>query len=835
MICPKCNAELPDGMKFCTNCGSNMQEAVAQPVAQPTQQPVQQPAAVPPVQPMNPQGGYVQQAPQTPVQPMNPQGGYVQQAPQTPVQPMNPQGGYAPQAPQTPVQPMNTQGGYVPPQPVQPIYPQGGYVPPMQQAPQGYTTEPKKKSKKLIIIIAIIVAVLLIAGGIIAAILMGNKDKNKNNDKSSSGVQDVPGTGQVIQPDEPDEPSIPDTPSTPDEPSVPDEPSEPDVPDVPVVPDEPQIAEKTIMLYIVGSDLETKDNAAAYDFTEMVAASYSDDVKLVMQTGGCRDWYFDEMKDGEVQRYEIRNGKIEWLEDLGIQNMIDENTLSDFIQYSAANYPAEDYILVLWDHGGGVPIGFGKDENFPGDMMYDFELHNALSKGGVMFETIVFDCCNMCTLEVAMAIKDYAKYMVAAESYVAGIGLYYTSWLSDVVNGADALDYCETIVSDYMDSLKPYKAVGSMSIIKLNKVDAIYTAYEAYLNSVHQDLLNGYFAEYAGARASCGLYQGTDSVDLITLASTYENQYSSQLINAVVNAVSYTDSDFVYGHGLAAYSPGEYYFAYDWGRVSLEMLSYSELILGCYDTYASLALAYQGTDFVNDYAGSWYNSSVVEAYVPENTQAEKTKIETSIVDDKEVIEVSEESWRTISSVNVGLILVYEDDEQAVMLGDDFYTARDDYGNILVDKPEAWVAINGMFACYIAVDSYTDYSSGEWSQLGGIPAYKNGEEILMIIYYDNEYPSGTILGYIPYDFETGDSDESTYYMFKDDDVIELVLPFMNYNTDSDFSYAGIGETFYAKDMYVDYLPIDLEGQQVLTYFTIYDIYGNIYETDSILLD
>ncbi len=835
MICPKCNAELPDGMKFCTNCGSNMQEAVAQPVQQPVQQPaqqpvqqpVQQPAAVPPVQPMNPQGGYVQQAP---VQPMNPQGGYAPQAPQTPVQPMNPQGGYVQQAP---VQPMNTQGGYVPPQPVQPIYPQGGYVPPMQQAPQGYVTEPKKKSKKLIIIIAIIVAVLLIAGGIIAVIMIGGKDKNK--DKSISGVQDMPGTGQVIQPDEPDEPSVPDTPSTPDEPSVPDEPSKPDEPDVPVVPDEPQIAQKTIMLYIVGSDLETDGNAAARDFTEMVAASYSDDVKLVMQTGGCSDWYFDEMLDGEVQRYEIRNGKIEWLEDLGIQNMIDENTLSDFIQYSAANYPAEDYILVLWDHGGGVPIGFGKDENFPGDMMYDFELRNALSKGGVMFETIVFDCCNMCTLEVAMAIKDYAKYMVAAESYVAGIGLYYTSWLSDVVNGADALDYCETIVSDYMDSLEPYGAVGSMSIIKLNKIDAIYTAYEAYLNSVHQDLLNGYFAEYAKARAACGLYQGTDSVDMITLASTYENQYSSQLINAVVNAVSYTESDFAYGHGLATYSPSEYYFAYDYGRVSLEMLSYSDAILGCYDTYASLALAYQGADYINEYAGSWYNASVVDAYVPENTQAGETEIGTSIVDGKEVIEVDAETWNIISSVNVGLILVYEEDKEAIMLGDDFYLARDDYGNILVDKPEAWVAINDTFACYIAVDSYTDYASGEWSQLGGIPAYRNGEEILIVIYYDNEYPSGTILGYIPYDFETGDSDESSYYMFNEDDVIELVYPCMNYETDTEFTYVGNGDAFYAKDMYVDYLPIDLEGQQVLTYYTLYDIYGNEYQTDSFLLD
>ena len=55
MICPKCNAENPEGSKFCTNCGAPLEQpqqaAPEQPAQQPTpEQPVQQPIPEQPVQ-----------------------------------------------------------------------------------------------------------------------------------------------------------------------------------------------------------------------------------------------------------------------------------------------------------------------------------------------------------------------------------------------------------------------------------------------------------------------------------------------------------------------------------------------------------------------------------------------------------------------------------------------------------------------------------------------------------------------------------------------------------------------------------------------------------------
>jgi uncharacterized protein (TIGR00266 family) len=99
MTCSKCNAMVPEGYKFCVNCGAPMSST----------QPVTQPGGQPPAPPYPPQPGYPPQAPPPqgyPGQPVYPPQG----APAYPPQP-----GYPPQAPPPP--PGYQQGGgYPPPQ-----------------------------------------------------------------------------------------------------------------------------------------------------------------------------------------------------------------------------------------------------------------------------------------------------------------------------------------------------------------------------------------------------------------------------------------------------------------------------------------------------------------------------------------------------------------------------------------------------------------------------------------------------------------------------------------------------------------------------------------------
>ena len=187
------------------------------------------------------------------------------------------------------------------------------------------------------------------------------------------------------------------------------------------------------MVYMIGSNLESDYGAATEDLEEMLDAEY-ENVNIVIQTGGTKYWYMDGISNKKVQRFHIEDGELAELDNLGKMSMSTPDALTDFVTFAAEEYPAEEYVLVLWDHGGGIPVGFGYDEVFPDDYLVDVEIGQALDDAGVHFGAIVFDACNMCTLEVALSIMDNADYMVAAESYVNGIGIYYTDWMRPVPN-----------------------------------------------------------------------------------------------------------------------------------------------------------------------------------------------------------------------------------------------------------------------------------------------------------------------------------------------------------------------------------------------------------------
>lgn len=46
----------------------------------------------------------------------------------------------------------------------------------------------------------------------------------------------------------------------------------------------------TILVYIVGSNLETDDGSATKDIDEMMSAEFGEDIHLIVQTGGAKEW-----------------------------------------------------------------------------------------------------------------------------------------------------------------------------------------------------------------------------------------------------------------------------------------------------------------------------------------------------------------------------------------------------------------------------------------------------------------------------------------------------------------------------------------------------------------
>lgn len=189
----------------------------------------------------------------------------------------------------------------------------------------------------------------------------------------------------------------------------------------------------TILIYMNGSDLESESGEATTDLSEMVKAGSSDKVNILVQTMGTKKWFNYGISSNRSQIYSVDGNGVSLVkDDLGQLDCTESDTLSSFIAWGAANYPADRYILLFWNHGGGPVYGFGSDEwnsNEYASLTID-EMQTALSRGGVYFDFIGMDCCIMSCIEVCAALYDYCDYTILSEDFESGLGWHYTPWLS---------------------------------------------------------------------------------------------------------------------------------------------------------------------------------------------------------------------------------------------------------------------------------------------------------------------------------------------------------------------------------------------------------------------
>lgn len=120
------------------------------------------------------------------------------------------------------------------------------------------------------------------------------------------------------------------------------------------------------------------------------------------------------------------------VEDLGPVNMSDPKNLADFVEWGMKTYPAENYMVILSDHGDGWK-GALQDWTHDGWMSLPQireGLAEAQQRTGRKIDVLGFDACLMASTEVAHELKDTADYLVASEETEAAEGWNYTKFLT---------------------------------------------------------------------------------------------------------------------------------------------------------------------------------------------------------------------------------------------------------------------------------------------------------------------------------------------------------------------------------------------------------------------
>lgn len=157
---------------------------------------------------------------------------------------------------------------------------------------------------------------------------------------------------------------------------------------------------------------------------------------------------------------------------LGEINSGAPNTLDSFIAWAQTNYPADNYALIIADHGDGWK-GIAWDDEPQRDFLKMSELSDALD--GYNFELIGFDACLMAGIEVAYQVEPFADVMVASQEVEPGNGWPFDRFLADLANnpGWTATQLGTEIVNDYEAYYSTAPNVFSrrtLSAINLNNV-----------------------------------------------------------------------------------------------------------------------------------------------------------------------------------------------------------------------------------------------------------------------------------------------------------------------------------------------------------------------------
>ena len=372
----------------------------------------------------------------------------------------------------------------------------------------------------------------------------------------------------------------------------------------------------TVMVYIVGSNLESRYGAASNDLDEMVASNldYSKN-NLIVYTGGSKRWNV-KVPNNCNSVLNMEHGK-----DIQITAQTRETadmgtpeTLSEFINYCTANYPAKHYGLVLWNHGAGPLWGYGSDELFGNDSLLLDELRNAMDKTQFgqdrKLDWVGFDACLMGTLENAALWENYADYLVGSEELEPGRGWNYR-FLSTLNETSDARKIVTSIVDAYGSYYEENKSEffnpdATLAAMDLSKTKDVVASADRLFTAMQDGIENGDYAQLNQARSKAKAFgisvtgSRDGAYDLLDLGSFSENvsefypEESKAVQDALDQMIVNSTANVSGAGGVSIYLPGDNQELYG---VASELYSEEEM----------LSESYQ--EFVASYTDAWFAGS----------------------------------------------------------------------------------------------------------------------------------------------------------------------------------------------------------------------------------
>ncbi len=600
----------------------------------------------------------------------------------------------------------------------------------------------------------------------------------------------------------------------------------------------------SVFIYLCGTDLESKKgNLASMNIEEMLGAKKSDNVNIVFQTGGTESWGYEDINPKKIQRFEVAGNTFALKDEQPLASMGRAVTLGNFLQWGVKNYPADKYMCLLWNHGGGSISGVCFDELYENDSLNLDELAKGVSMAGVQFEMIGFDTCLMSSLETAAAIAPYARYMTASQEIEPGTGWDYNAWLSFLAATprADGLDLGKIICDTYYDkcAAAETESIVTLSVTDLSVIPQLVASFDAMAAEMKgvaeaPDLLKSFSQavaraeNYGGNNDNEGYTNMVDLGDLVRLSIDVLPGTSVDVLANLDLAVKYkvNGESRPRSTGLSVFAPlqlreGEldvyadiavsgHYLRYLEGTVDWTVPEDLQLVIPVTSNQRIITKAFSITDFpkVNGLKAEDFS---MEFY-------------TEVIGNDYYLTFSE-GYENVASIQYNLFFMDEGSTDLYFLGSDFDVNYDDDDSTFWSNfRNVWPLINNNTCSMIPLSFSDDYI------LYTVPILLNEETTNLRMTYDYGTESYTIHGVWDGIDDSGMSGKEIRKL-KNGDVIKFLFSYTNIETEEYVTFEFGGFTVDG-DIVVE--EADLFDSTYYYQFEITDIFGQKYLSDFVAI-
>lgn len=589
---------------------------------------------------------------------------------------------------------------------------------------------------------------------------------------------------------------------------------------------EPELPQWTVLEYLCGTDLETNYGLATANLDELRRVSCADgEVQYVVQTGGTSEWHCS-VDNSKIQRWAVGDEELVLADEQELASMGDPDTLSDFLCWGIENYPAQHYMLIVWDHGGGSLSGVAFDELFNQDSLTLPEISDALRDSGVYLDVVGFDACLMATLETAEALAPFAGYMVASEETIPGSGWDYEAFTGYLLQHPDcspqslAVKICDT----YMKKCTRLEcdAMATLSVIDLDKLYTLSVCFDnmaqemesltadiSLLVTLSQSCKRA--ENYGGNTSSDGFSNLVDLGDLVMEAKGILPMTASDTLDALFDTVIYNVSgpNRAYANGLSVFYP----------------LNADSAVCA---SYSGVCKSKNYLRFINALVEDWEAPSYIRNTV-DSVTADDFNVETETwvsEDGCYTIEITDGA-ESIDQVLFSLYFADYAENMYISLGtDDDITADWDSCIFRDNFRGTWLSIDGCFCAPVLLAQEDEYN------LYSIPILLNGEETNLRVAYLWEEACYQLIGVCDsLDSETGMASRDIRELCSGD----IVSPIFECSTIDTLETSRC----FLDEIVIDGKPvieeIALVDGEYLYEFELRDVFGNSYFSEAATMD